>query len=77
MLARMSATPRLGRALALVIPTIVTLAASEAGCARSRREGAWVDTTPNGFVAAPVDAPTDAGLLDAASRDSSTPIPPR
>ena len=77
MLARMSATPRTRRALALAIPTITALAALSASCARARRERAWVDTTPNGFVAAPVDAPPDAGSFDAGARDSSTPIPPR
>jgi hypothetical protein len=73
MLASMSATPRLRRALALAIPTFTALATLSAGCARLRREGAWVDTTPNGFVAAPVDPPTDAGAPDAGAREASAP----
>ena len=80
MLAGMSATPRIRRALALAIPTVTALAALSASCARARRERAWVDTTPNGFVAAPVDPPADAAPPlgpDATTRDSSTPTPRR
>jgi hypothetical protein len=73
MLAPMSATPRLRRALALALPAVTALATLFAGCARARREGAWVDTTPNGFVAAPVDPPADAGAFDAAAREASAP----
>ena len=73
MLARMSAAPRLRRALALAVPTVTVLAGLSASCARARREGAWVDTTPNGVVAAPVDPPTDAGPVDAGARETSAP----
>jgi hypothetical protein len=60
---------------AIVLLAFLTLFA--ASCARARREGAWVDTTPNGFVAAPVDPPTDASAPDAATRTPPAPATPR
>ena len=79
MLARMSATPPPRHTLVLAVAAVGIVAAVTvlcAACARARREGTWVDTTPNGFVAAPVDPPGDAGAPDSGARDAST-APPR
>ncbi len=59
MLAHMQCARDARRILQLVAAMGLAVAAS--GCARRGRDPSWVDVTPNGFVAAPIDPALDAG----------------